>query len=203
MLEAFDKRSPEFGHPRRRMRSLLLVGLLFAPPGAMDVLVPGEKNVEHRLILEWDREALPFQFVATPTKGFSGVHAIRPGEPFHFSNKYGTKIVAVPVTVELPPDGGRLDPEAPWPRQAVPVTEIRSAPASHPMAIVETSLRITRVTESSIEFETLGERRLDAAGRELSGSHFWPLILIAIAGVAGLVYLGSTRRNDALTNASA
>ncbi|MGE0144166.1 MAG: hypothetical protein AB7I19_10735 [Planctomycetota bacterium] len=185
------------------MRSLLCVGLLFATPGGMDVMVPGEKNVEHRLILEWDREALPFQFVATPTHGFSGVHAIQPGEPFRFSNKYGTKIVALPGTATLPPAGGKLDPDGPWPRQAVPVTEVRSVPASHPLAIVETSLRITRVTESSIEFETLGERRLDTSGRELSGSYFWPLILVASVGVAGLMYLGRTRRNDVMTNASA
>ena len=178
------------------MRSLLCVGLILAVPGEMDVVVPGHKDVEHRLIVEWDREALPFQFVATPTRGFFGVHPIRAGEPFHFSNKYGTKIVALPIAEALPPESGKLDPDPSWPRSPVPVTEIGSVPAGHPLAIVETSLRITNVTASSIEFETLGERRLDARGRELRGSSLWPFVFIAIAGMAGIACLASARRND-------
>lgn len=185
------------------MRSLLCLGLILAAPGGMDVMVPGHKRVEHRLVLDWNREALPFQFVATPTHGFAGVHPIRPGEPFRFSSKYGTKILALPSSMALPTDGRKLDADPSWPKCSIPIAEISSMPATHPVAVIETSLRITKVTDSSIEFESLGERRLDADGRELGGSHVWPLLLIAIGGIAGLAYLGTARRNEIAPKPSA
>jgi len=162
------------------MRAGWIVALLpaFAVP---DLLPPGHKDVRHELILLWDATALPQKFVASPMRGFHGNVTIRPGEPFPFSSKYGTRIVAAPPGADLPPPAERLA-DVPWPSAPVPVREVRSIGAGHPLARVETTFRITAVENDTIRFERVAEHRFDAAGRELGDLDWLPLCLIAAGG---------------------
>lgn len=164
------------------MRVPLLALLSLLPAAATpDILPPGHKDVRHELILVWGDDVIDHRFAASPTRGFHGNHEIRAGEPFAFSSKYGTRIFAVPPTAALPDARDRLK-DVPWPNAAVPVREVRSIASGHPLARVETTLRVTRVTVDGIEFARVGERRLDARGNELGDLDWLPLALIAAGG---------------------
>lgn len=173
------------------MRAALIVACLLAVP-ARDLIPPGHTDVRHELVLVWDAAALPYSFVASPTHGFHGNIRIRAGEPFRFSTKYGTRIHAAPPDAQLPAAKERVANE-PWPAAPVPVREVRSIATGHPLARVETTLRIVRVAGDTIVFERVGERRLDRAGNELGDLDWLPLAVIAAIGAAWTWRLGRTR----------
>lgn len=174
------------------MRTASLAALL-PLLGAPDFLLPGQKGVRHELILTWDEADLPYRFVASPTHGFHGNTPIRSGEPFRFSSKYGTHILAAPLAAELPPAKERIR-DVDWPSAPVPVREVRSIGAGHPLARVETTLRVARVDGGTIVFEKVGERRLDQNGRELGDLDWLPLALIAAGGAFWSWRLDRARR---------
>lgn len=169
------------------MRALLLAALVAT--AMPDILEPGHKAVRHELVLLWDATDTAHTFVASPTHGFHGNLPIRRGEPFRFSTKYGTRIHAVPAAATLPDARERLE-NAPWPNSPVPVHEVRSVPNGHPLARVETTLQIVRVTADGIDFERVGERRFDAHGHEVGDLDWLPLALIAAGGAFWIWRLG-------------
>lgn len=177
------------------MRAVLLVAALATIP-LPDILPVGHKDVLHELVLQWDEAALPWRFVASPVRGFHGHRVIRAGEPFSFSSKYGTCIFAAPPDAELPPSKERLKDES-WPRAKVPVREVRSIAIGHPLARVETTLRVVGVTADTITFERAGERRFAKNGSELGDLDWLPLAAIAAAGAFWLWRLDRPRRPPA------
>jgi len=168
------------------MRALLLALVLIPGTPPPDLLLPGHKSVRHELILDWGEES--GRFIAYPTRGFHGPHEIERGKPFRFSSKYGTKIYAVPADAVFPEDREAATAVA-WPRARVPVGEVRSIPASNPLAHVLTTARITAVTANGIEFKILGERRMDGSGNEIGNFDWVLLVLVASVGVAMLLVL--------------
>ena len=172
-----------------------LVCLLLAATTAPDILPPGHKDVRHELVLEWGDDCAQHVFVASPTAGFHGHHEIRRGEPFTFSSKYGTRIYAAPVDAHLPPRE-RVQDTA-WPSADVPVREVRSIASGHPLARVETTLRVLQVSAEGIRFEQVSERRFDAHGLELGGLDWLPLCVIGAAGAFWLLRLARRNRRTA------
>lgn len=175
------------------MRTLLLALLLMPTP---DVIPPGHKGVTHELVLRWDERAAGHRFVAFPTRGFGGAHEIEQGAPFSFSSKYGTQIWAVPAGSAFP-DRGDAVAELEWPRAPVPVAEVSSVAAGNPLSRIESLAVVVDVTGDSIEFELLGDRRFDAAGRQIGESDQFSLLWIAGGGIALLVVLGFWRSRRA------
>lgn len=173
------------------MRTALLAACLLAIP-ARDLIPPGHTDVRHELVLVWDSTALPYVFVASPTHGFHGNVQVRAGEPFRFSTKYRTRILAAPPDARLPAAKERVVNET-WPAAPVPVREVRSVATGHPLARIETTLRVVRVTGDTIVFERVGERRLDAAGNEIGDLDWLPLAVIAAVGAAWTWRLGRAR----------
>ena len=177
------------------MRETLLC-LLLAATTAPDILPPGHKDVRHELILEWGDDNAQHRFVASPTAGFHGHVEIRRGEPFTFSSKYGTRIYAAPAGAQLPPAGQRMQ-EVTWPSADVPVREVQSIASGHPLARVETKLRVTQVSAEGIRFEQVSERRFDAHGLELGGLDWLPLCVFGAAGAFWLLRLERRNRRTA------
>ena len=170
------------------MRAALLTILWLPMTPTPDMILPGHKSVRHELLLEWDTDANDCSFVAYPTRGFHVPVEIRPGEPFEFSSKYGTRIYAMPDDAAVPESrDGWLD--VAWPTASVPVQEVRSVASGNPLARVETTLRVDRVTTSGIEFTVIGERRMDANGNDITNLDWLLLPLIAATGAIILLVL--------------
>jgi hypothetical protein len=92
------------------MRSILAFFLVLpslAAPTSSDVLLPGMKRVEHRLVLEPSELWTGRRIVAAPVRGFGGTHVVEPGVPFAFSTKYGTRLYVVPEAEAIPDDATR------------------------------------------------------------------------------------------------
>ena len=146
-----------------------------------DFLPIGHKGVHHDIVLLWDEAALPWQFVVSPADRNFGNQRIHRGEPFAFSTKYGTRILAAPPDATLPPPKERIT-ETDWANAPLPVRQVRSIGVGHPLARVETTLRIVAVENGTISFERVAEHRFDKTGRELGDLEWLPLCLIAAGG---------------------
>lgn len=159
------------------------------------MIPPGHKDVRHELVLDWpiDRD---WRFVASPTHGFHGAHAVQRGQPFAFSSKYGTRIYALPADAPLPAARERIADVA-WPQTGIPVAEVRSVPSGHPLARVVTTLRVVGVDAGTIRLERVGEVRYDAAGRELGDLDWLPLAVLAAGGACWLFGLARHSRTAA------
>jgi len=155
--------------------------------GAPDLLPPGHRPVEHRLILDWPAER-DWRFCASPTAGMHGTTAIARGEPFAFSSKYGTRIYALPRGAALPAAAEALAATA-WPHGAVPVREVASTAVGSRLARVVTTLRVTAIDGNDIHLAVVREQRFDADGRELGNLDWLPLAVVAAAGAAWLFVL--------------
>lgn len=174
------------------MRCAALV-LFLTLPTTPDVIPPGHKGVTHELVMQWAEDLGEHSFVAYPVRGFHGHHVIVQGEPFGFSGKYGTRIYAVPAGAALPESRDAWQAVT-WPASDIPVGEISTVAASHPLARVETQLRATKVTVDAVLIERLTERRFTGDGQELGGFDWMPLVLIAGAGIVLLLLLSRRRR---------
>lgn len=178
-------------------RSVLFLPLASLLPSSPDVLPPGHRPVCHELVLVWSDEVeRAWQFVAAPTSGFHGVTAIRRGEPFRFSSKYGTRIHALPVGAPLPSDVGE------WTRQhpsaAPPVHEERSAPVWSTVALVRTTVRVHAIDATGIGMQVEREERFGAMGEALTLARPWPLLgAVAALGALGLAWTRRRHRRSA------
>ena len=181
------------------MRAPLLALLLLPAAPVPDLLLPGHKGVRHELVLEWGDDVGGYRFVASPVAGLHGNVEIRRGVPFRFSSKYHTRIYAAPAGA-APPDPRESLRDVSWASADVPVREVASVAAGHPLARVETVLRVRGVGPERIQLERVAERRFDALGFELGGLDWLPLALLALAGGAWAVRLereGRSRRAPA------
>lgn len=181
------------GSPRRtRLAAACCLAVVYLTPAAMpDLMPPGRKQVRHELVLDWGAVPREQRFVASPIRGFHGSCEIHPGEPFPFSSKYGTRIYAVPSDAAVPPQE-RIAADCSWPSAAIPVREVASTAAGHPLARVESTLAVRAVRADGLELACTGQRRLDAMGNELGDLDWVPLAAIAGAG-AWLVWRLSRR----------
>ncbi len=178
------------------MRAVLLAILMLPVVSSADVLTPGHKSVRHDLVLTWDDAVGDCSFVAFPTQGFGVAHPIERDVPFRFSSKYSTRIYAVPSGAPLPES--REDwLAAAWPSAEVPVGEVRSIDANHPLTRMETKLRVTRVGADDIGFERVSHELFDEGGDELGGTHWLPLALIAVVGAILVLVLARRARRKA------
>jgi hypothetical protein len=165
----------------------LLAALLALP----DILPPGHQGVQHRLVVTAGGIPEGMRLVAAPVRGLNGVHEVVPGEPFVFSQKYGTRLYLVPAGAPV----AEFDHDA-FARHAHSDTfpQVASVPFASPLRQIVTSWRITGVTGTAIAVERVGEVRLDATGNPLPAGAGWiPIALIGAIGAGWLVVLGRRR----------
>lgn len=158
------------------MKILLAAALWLGLAPAPDLMMPGHRRVEHRLVLEWDAEEHGERFYAHPTAGFGGQIEIQPEVPFGFSSKYGTRIYAVP-NGELFVSEGREGPDPSWAVGEIPVGQVSSVRVGSTLRSIETRLRVVGVADGRIELVVAGEDRKRA---------LWPYLAVVAVGL-GLV----------------
>lgn len=120
---------------------------------APDLVAPGHRPVSHQLVVEASAHFEQHRFFAEPVRGFSGFHEIRPGEPFDFSSKYGTRIFALPRDV-APDAGAKVAPLAVATGE-IPVSEVSSVVLTSPVERVETRLKLVRVENGVLELSVV------------------------------------------------
>lgn len=150
-------------------------------PFLADLVLPGTKPVEHRLVLDPGPHGTEWRFLAFPVRGFGGVEHVLPEQPFEFSSKYGTRIYAVRPDETVPER-----PDAEWitkhPVGAIPVSEVHAVGLADPLSSVETRLRVDGVDATAVRLSIVGEER----------EHAWPPFLtwaVPAGGVALGVFL--------------
>ncbi len=173
---------------------LLLSALAFLAP---DVLPPGHKSVRHEMAVEGTVPA-GFRLVASPVRGFGGVHEVQSGQPFSFSSKYGTRLYLLPLDQPLPSQWSEA-----WLEQhphSDTFAEVASVPAGTPLARVLTTWRIDGVDGQAIRLERLGEERFDGFGARLpAGGEWWWLLVVAAGGAVLAVRLWRSRPAGGVT----
>jgi len=181
----------------KRACLLLLVALAWCTSSAADVLIPGTKAVRHELVLRTDEALASVTLVVTPVRGFGGVDVIEPGEPFLFSDKYGTRVYALAAGAAVPdePEAVRSAAHA---SGGLPVIQVTAAPLASPLARVQTVLGIVSIEGDEIVLEVLDEHRFDATGREEQPAVLLGLLaLVATGGTAALLLLHRRTRGAA------
>lgn len=148
-----------------------------------DILMPGHKPVSHILVFQESDLFQQHRLVAAPIKGLAGWVEVQPGQPFNFSNKYGTRIYWVPQEVKIE----EFDPAVfeQWPHVPPPVHEVASLPLSSPVSQVVTQLAFTGVLDGLPVVEVVSEQRLDRLGKPVA----YGGMLLLLGGVffAGIV----------------
>ncbi|MCB9883763.1 MAG: hypothetical protein H6832_02100 [Planctomycetes bacterium] len=176
-----------------RLSLLPLVAVLLFGSGrpvlarSPDVILPGHKSVEHRIVLDWGSDLDRYRFFVSPNAGFHGNALAERGVQMRFSSKYGSRIWAVPANEEPPVAGKRI--EGSWPNARVPVGEWSSVPIGTPVAKVITHLRIVAVDDQTLRFETVSEQRFDSRGREIGSGSWFVLIVIAVVGATAVIWM--------------
>jgi hypothetical protein len=173
----------------------MLAGLrracLLAAFALPDLLPPGHRSVEHLLVVTADGTPAGMRLVAAPVRGLHGVHAVVAGEPFAFSQKYGTRLFL------LPADAGVPEFEPAWLERhahSESFPQIASVPLGSPLHRVVTTWRIQALDGRRIALERVAEQRFDAAGLPLlAGSDWLPLAIVGALGAAWLVRLARQR----------
>ena len=171
------------------LKLLVTAPLLLSLAPAPDVLMPGHRAIQHRLVLEWDAEQHGERFFAHPTAGFGDQIEIEPEVPFRFSSKYGTRIYAVPdgePFVSADRDG----PDPSWAVGEIPVGQVDSVPIGSTLVSIETRLRVASVAEGRIELVEVGEQRTRA---------IWPYLAVVAVGlvvIGGLVIRRKRRHRE-------
>lgn len=153
-----------------------------------DLLPPGHRAVQHELVLEVPAGTAAPLLVAFPTAGFTTPRRVVPGEPFPFSNKYGTRLYQVAAGENLPRS---IDDawQAAHRSAAIPVVEVHSVPWASPLARVVTTLRcLPPAADGSLQLTVTGEQRFDAQGQPLGGNGELLLLLLPVAVGAGWLW---------------
>jgi len=155
----------------------------------LDLIAPGHKPVQHQLVLEASAHFEQHRFFAEPVQGFHGFQEIRPGEPFDFSSKYGTRIFALPR--EVTPDAGAKVASLAVASANIPVSEVSSVVLASPLERVETRLKLARVENGAIELAVVASEEQHSSA-----------MLAAIGGgialcATGLVLFARRRRRSA------
>ncbi len=168
--------------------SLLLTAA--AVPPAPDILPMGHRAVVHELVVEASPALAGWRLVATPTRGFHGVHAVEPGAPFTFSSKYGTKLYAIRDGDPLPPHPVPAEWKKAHPSSPIPVAQVATVAIGDSTARVVTTLRIETVDAETLKVAEIETKRFDADG-EVPGRGVSIAVLIgaAAAGLTALVRL--------------
>jgi len=155
----------------------------------LDIIMPGYRRIEHKLVFGPSPLFETMTLVAYPTRGF-GVHLdVQPGQAFEFSGKYGTRLYLTAKGEVLPE---RLD-EA-WKAAHVsappPVEHIGVVSMTSPIESILTRVRIERADATSLVLAVVEEER----------EHFYPAflawlipVLLVALGVWGLVKIRRAR----------
>lgn len=169
--------------------SILWVALIFVSSwlvtsqAAADILLPGHKNVRHELVFNDSPLFENNRLVAAPTAGFSGVHEVKPGEPFRFSSKYRTTFYVVPEDYSL--EEFDRDEFARFPNCKPPRNEIRSVPATNPLTTALTTLEFASVDGSSLIVNEVRHQEFGKSGTPVQANqNFLWFGLIIAAGLA-------------------
>jgi hypothetical protein len=171
-----------------RALACVFLAVLSAAPLRADVIPAGHKPVEHLLVVS---EALADGEVvaAAPTRGFHGVQAVIPGEPFTFSSKYGTRLYVLPAGAGIPTDLEALRAAA-IASSDIPVSEVITVPFWEPVTSIVTTLRLARIPGGALSIQVIGEVRsggFAAQGRLLAIAAV--LVAVGLAGLVGIVWL--------------
>jgi hypothetical protein len=161
--------------------SLFALMCLIANLGKADILPPGHKNIDHQLVFESSPLFDEYCLVAAPIRGFSGFHIVVPGQPFHFSSKYGTRLYLIPksVAADLKFDREQFDQ---WPSTLPPVSQIASVFKGSPIDSAVTTARFVGLRDGKPEIVVVEHKELDAAGKPISYWRAYGWLAIPLIG---------------------
>ena len=199
----FDRYNPKPRIGRLPLRGFffMLCGWLVTNCGLSktqaDILLPGHKPVKHVLVFE-DLSPPPGQrLIVGPTRGLGGFEEIKPGEPFRFSNKYGTRIYWVPV--DVPAQAWDQESLHAWPNAIPPVSEINSVLIVSSVADVITKLRYEGIVDEQPVIGVVSQVKLDSSGKVVSSATFLLTMLLLVGGGLALCFYATRRlRADSL-----
>ena len=160
--------------------SLQILPIVFA-----DILPPGHRGIVHEIVFVESDLLEAHRLIATPLRGFHGVEEIRPGQPFPFSTKYGTRFYVVPEDAALP-EARDVQALARWPSCDPPITEIRGVPWYSPVVSALSTCKLVDVSSENVGVELVNHDELDSNGEPASMvRRAFILGAIAAAGLLG------------------
>jgi hypothetical protein len=144
--------------------SLFALMCLIANLGKADILPPGHKNIDHQLVFE-----------------SSPLFDVVPGQPLHFSSKYGTRLYLIPksVAADLKFDREQFDQ---WPSTLPPVSQIASVFKGSPIDSAVTTARFVGLRDGKPEIVVVEHKELDAAGKPISYWRAYGWLAIPLIG---------------------
>jgi hypothetical protein len=159
-----------------------------------DLIPPGQRPIVHELVLAEGPAWEDWGFLASPVRGFGGVTVIRPGEPFRFSGKYGTRIYAYRAG-EAPPAELTDAWKAEHPSARPPVEHVGFVALTSPLTRLEHTLAVEAVAPDALRLAVVEQHRVHA----WPGYLVWlvPLVLVA-GGAFGFVRLRRRRARSAV-----
>ena len=175
--------------------SLVFVTYFLSRNVTADVVPPGNKSVSHKLVFEASPLFESHRLIAMPVRGFGGFTEVRPGSPFWFSSKYGTRLYVVPEDYS-PPE--RISPreELPFPSCDVPVASVTFVPTFSPVKSILTTLQLTKVGDETIQVAVVDHVEYGSDGKPASWLRsIVPMIAIAAIGLISCLALWSRRRS--------
>lgn len=177
---------------------LVCVFSLLSLPVFADLIPPGFKSVEHKLVFVESQMLQDHRLVAAPVRGFKGVAEIQAGIPFRFSSKYRTRFYLVPKDMDLPSD---FDQEqfANWPSVEPPCTEVSVAPLISTVASALTTLRLAGIaSDGSLQIEIVKHQIFDSFGNRAGMVNFalrtLGLVTCGLLIIGGLYHIRRSRR---------
>ena len=177
---------------RRQLAVLLCLAALWRPtPATADILPPGHHGIAHELVFEPSPLFDNHQLVAAPIRGFQGVHAVTPGQPFDFS-KYGTRLYLFPKSEPLPQEFDRQH-FADLPGAELPIGHVSSVPIISPTTSAITTLRWVEVRDRLPVVVVVDHKELDSAGRPTSFLRTYGWLALPGIGLVILIYAGIRR----------
>ncbi len=174
--------------------TLLILAAAVLPP---DVLLPGQVSVDHKLVAQASPALEGHTLFAFPTAGFGGPHVVVPGEPFPFSDKYGTALYLIPdgvdiAALDLPTPPARLD----FPSSTPPGPEISAVSLASPIRSVRTTFEVAGVEGVTLKLAVISVEKFRKNGQPVGeGRSLMPVLALVAAGAAlGVVVLRSRRK---------
>ena len=132
-----------------------------------DILPPGHRNVDHKMVFEASPALENATLVAAPTAGFGGVCVINPGQRFDFSSKYGTRIYVLPDGVIVPKNFER-ELFQQWPSARPPRNQIRSVAVVSPISSALTTVRLKEISANGPVIQLVDHVEFDRFGKEVT-----------------------------------
>ncbi len=175
-----------------RVQVIMIVFIMLSLNAAYvdaDILPPGHRNVDHKMVFEASPALENATLVAAPTAGFGGVCVINPGKQFDFSSKYGTRIYVLPDSVVVPKNFER-ELFQQWPSARPPRNQIRSVSIVSPISSALTTVRMKEISATGPVVEIVDHIEYDRFGKEITFLRIMffrgiPLLL----GIATCVFL--------------